>query len=96
MMNSPRNDMFVPLTAAPASAEKREFRVSVIPQQQPPAKFQTLQAAAPGAAEFTTHRQCEPQVTLQRDGDRVTSIRVQCSCGQVIDLACVYDEKPSS
>lgn len=31
-----------------------------------------------------------PQVTLQRDGDRVTRIRVQCSCGQVAELECVY------
>jgi len=34
---------------------------------------------------------CEPRVTLQRDGGRVSSIRVQCSCGQVIELACVYE-----
>jgi hypothetical protein len=31
------------------------------------------------------------QVTLKRDGDRVTHILVECSCGEVIELACAYD-----
>jgi hypothetical protein len=31
-----------------------------------------------------------PKVTLQRQGDVVSAIRVQCSCGQVIELSCVY------
>jgi hypothetical protein len=36
-------------------------------------------------------RNCPPpKVTLQRQGDVVSSIRIQCSCGQVIELACVY------
>ena len=32
----------------------------------------------------------KPNVTLQRDGDRVTQIRIQCVCGQVIELYCLY------
>jgi len=32
----------------------------------------------------------QPTLTLQRDGDKITGIRVECSCGQVIDLACSY------
>jgi len=32
----------------------------------------------------------KPTVTLQRNGDLVTGIRVQCACGQVVDLSCVY------
>lgn len=31
-----------------------------------------------------------PTVTLVREGDRVTRIRVQCPCGQVIELECAY------
>ena len=31
-----------------------------------------------------------PVVTLRREGDRVTGIRVQCACGEVIELDCVY------
>ncbi len=32
----------------------------------------------------------EPKVTLERDGDRITSIKIQCGCGHVIELACAY------
>ena len=32
----------------------------------------------------------KPVITLQRSGDTVTAIRIECGCGQVIDLACVY------
>jgi hypothetical protein len=31
-----------------------------------------------------------PKVTLQRQGDVVSAIRIQCSCGQVIELNCLY------
>jgi hypothetical protein len=43
-------------------------------------------AAPPGPA----HHCPAPKVTLQRQGDVVSSIRIQCSCGQVIELNCVY------
>jgi len=32
----------------------------------------------------------KPVVTLQRNGDIVSSIRIQCGCGQVVELNCVY------
>jgi len=31
-----------------------------------------------------------PKITLQRDGERITQITVQCSCGQMIELSCTY------
>jgi hypothetical protein len=37
-------------------------------------------------------KNCEPRVMLQRDGERITNIRIQCSCGQVMDLACDYGD----
>jgi hypothetical protein len=33
-----------------------------------------------------------PTVTFERDGDRVTLIRIQCPCGNVFELACDYAE----
>ena len=30
----------------------------------------------------------EPKVTLERDGSRVTRIKVQCVCGHIIELVC--------
>jgi hypothetical protein len=90
-----RTDSFVPLTAAPATAQDQEFKVAVIPVQAQSKPFHTLQHVAPenSAADAADRKKlCEPKVSVQRDGDRVTSIRVQCTCGQVMDIACVYDE----
>jgi hypothetical protein len=32
----------------------------------------------------------EPVVSLRREGDRIVGIRIQCGCGQSMDLSCVY------
>lgn len=37
-----------------------------------------------------THADKTPQISLQRDGDKVVGIRIECSCGQVIQLDCLY------
>jgi hypothetical protein len=31
-----------------------------------------------------------PQVTLEKHGDSITHIRIQCGCGQVTELKCQY------
>lgn len=31
-----------------------------------------------------------PTITLKREGDRVTHVQIQCSCGELIELNCVY------
>ncbi len=53
-----------------------------------------MPAAAPTAAKsgcaHTPQNAAKPVVTLQRDGDRVTHIRIQCDCGGVIELECAY------
>lgn len=49
-----------------------------------------LAAAPPKSAEGAGSAACEPKVSLERDGDRVTQIHIQCSCGQSIQLACLY------
>ena len=56
--------------------------------------FQTLgvgQPAPVSAANPLEKKLAEPRVTVQRDGDRVTHLRIQCTCGMIMDLACVYD-----
>ncbi len=97
-MTPQRTQTFVPLTAAAASPERRNFSVTVIPGegQKPEKNFQSLgtpSSASPPAV--TENKTCEPRVSVQRDGDRVTHLRIQCTCGQVMDLACLY-EKPSA
>jgi hypothetical protein len=75
------NDQFIPLV--PRSIGKSAE--SATPAQ----PFQALHAPA-APAHPHPHSAGSPQVTLKRDGDRVTHINVVCSCGQVFELACVY------
>ena len=60
------------------------------------AAFQTLDSLRPAPLHGANgdKKSCDPRVTVQRDGNRVTHLRIQCTCGQVMDLACVYDEAP--
>jgi len=90
-----RTESFVPLTAVPAPAGQREFHVGIIPRDDHFRPFQSLapKPLGPGETALSDDKRfCEPRISVQREGDRVTSIRVQCTCGQVMELACVYDE----
>jgi hypothetical protein len=80
---------FIPLLPTPDSPNGRT-QVIVLPQPDNVQPFQPLTppAAPPPAAPGST---CEPRVSVQREGDRVSTIRIQCSCGETIELACVYD-----
>lgn len=89
---------FLPLAVkrdAP-DAEDSAFRVKVVPAASaPPAPFRPLATPAPSTPADHSHppsgtAAAAPVVTLRKEGDRVTGIRIQCSCGQVIDLACQY------
>ncbi len=51
----------------------------------------SLEPATSIPANPDSEKICEPRISLQSDGDRITNIRVQCSCGQIMDLACVYE-----
>lgn len=90
-MTLQRTESFTPLTAAPETREPREFRAKIVPQAEATRPFQTLELR-PAAPASGGKKICEPRVSVQRDGDRVTNIRVECTCGQVMDVACVYDE----
>lgn len=89
-----RTEPFVPLisTVPAKSGEHADFQATVVSQPEQAQKFHSIESAplSGGATTGARGANCEPRVTLQRDGDRVAGIRVECSCGQVIDLACVY------
>ena len=81
-------DSFVPLmTAPPAAGEAGMFRLRVLPQAEAKAVFEPL---ANGHTAPPAKPCAPPAVTLQRQGDLVSSIRIECGCGQVIELACGY------
>jgi hypothetical protein len=84
------NEPFVPLNKTAASGQSRaDFRVSIVSHVENVRPFQSLGQAGGKAG---AGGPCEPRVTLQRDGERVSAIRIQCSCGQVIELVCVYEK----
>ena len=91
-MTTLTTDAFVPLTTRQAAPGTRpDFRLLVVnaaegarpAHPQPGPAVKVLEPSTPKPA-------CEAQVSLERDGERVTAIHIQCSCGQVIDLSCVY------
>lgn len=81
-----------PGAGGPATADT--FRPTIIPQAQNAVAFRAVAnpAAAPACAGGNggSAQHAEPQVTLQRDGDRITKIQIKCACGQVIELECGY------
>jgi hypothetical protein len=61
--------------------------------QQPttPLKPTTTNMPSPSFAPVHhNHNDEQPIITIDREGDRVSRIRIQCHCGQYIELACVY------
>lgn len=93
-MTTPPTNQFVPLVATLPSTEKREFQITIIPQGDPSQKFQSFEKPAT-KSNGGTPKNCEPQISLQRDNGRVTGIHIECSCGQIIDLSCIYETAKS-
>jgi hypothetical protein len=98
-MTPTQTESFVPLTSPSprAAGERLAFQATVIAE---PGAAQKLQAFTPAVVSSATsaaapapqpQAACEPKVSVQREGNRVTGIQILCSCGQVIDLACVYE-----
>ena len=85
------SDSFVPLVATPiSSGENSILQLKVLPQGQSEANAAFEPLPAPGRAEPPDKACGRPSVTLQRQGEVVSGIRIECGCGQVIELACAY------
>jgi hypothetical protein len=83
------SNTFTPLVTAPASTgEPAMFLLKVLPQAEAKAVFQPLPQA--GKPEEPAKACAPPSVTLQRQGEVISGIRIECGCGQVIELACVF------
>jgi hypothetical protein len=109
-MTQHRTESFIPLTAATTHPERREFAVTVLPGDgngmagtvaggTASSQFHALATPSPVARPQKTSMAtspCEPKVTVQRDGKRVTHLHITCTCGETIDLACLYDEPSGS
>jgi hypothetical protein len=88
------NEPFIPLQPNVGSApERTDLRVAIITPTVDPQPFRALPHALDASA--GPKSACKPNVMLQRDGDRVSAIRIQCSCGQIVELTCVYPPPPT-
>jgi hypothetical protein len=92
-MTALSSESFVPLTAGTPKNMHEEFRVLVAPR---PENARPLLDSKPELISGGPHTlsSCQPKVTLHRDGDRISGIHIQCSCGQIIDLTCSYTDTP--
>ena len=85
------NDPFEPLL--PDLTQSTRFQRTPSPASAPAsgAGFESLHpvGTAPGSPPPAAHERL-PVVTFKRDGDRVTRIQVRCSCGEMVELDCVY------
>lgn len=89
------SDSFVPLFAKGANANDAMMEFSRLKVRTTP-----LVSAAPvpsvvgspvvPSATPTHQNHGAPKVTLQKEGEKVTGIKIECVCGQVILLDCVY------
>jgi hypothetical protein len=82
---------FTPLqlkSALPAAAAAQLAGTGKASSAQNGGRNPSLPASATSSA--TTPPCSQPLITLRRDGDVISGIRIQCSCGQVIELDCRY------
>jgi hypothetical protein len=84
-------DVFTPLTPAALTAGGAPSAISSAGAFKPlPSPASATAAATTSATAAPGNCAAKPAITLQRKGNVVTSIRVQCSCGQVLDINCQY------
>jgi hypothetical protein len=85
------SDVFVPLAPATLSSSANGFTPLALKSFPAAAKPAPGSNGSPTSSSAHSAAACPPpEVTLQRQGDLVTSVRIQCHCGQVIELNCVY------
>jgi hypothetical protein len=86
-------ESFVPFDPVPPAGQKAGGTapgLKVVPKSEGGTSFSPLQSPASAHAHAATGAAGQPVVTLQREGERITGIRVECVCGQVIELTCSY------
>jgi hypothetical protein len=85
-------DSFVPFDPVHGSGSARSGTppgLKVVAKAEAGPAFAPLPTSASAHLHATTGPG-KPVVTLQREGECVTGIRIECVCGQIIELACSY------
>ena len=79
------NKGFTPFAA---SLKARALKSSVASGQAQAGDFRPITANG-GNSPHGPHAGEEPKISVERTGDRITLIRVQCPCGNVIEVECL-------
>ena len=97
-MSALSQDAFVPLALASTPNGRREdFRVLVAERPESARPLSEVNPVSSANASGQNRRSaCEPRVTVQRDANVITGIHIECSCGQIIDLKCAYQDGPAA
>jgi hypothetical protein len=84
------SDSFAPLATPALAAEESAFAPFALKLFRGASTATPVDAPKPSGPETSPSPACAPVITLQRNGDVISAIRVQCSCGQIIELNCLY------
>ena len=88
------DDPFVPFGPATGAIPKSSGsspNLKVIPAAAVAEAFAPLHAGTAGHSHGSSRTgNAAPTISLQKDGERITGIRIECGCGEVIELACHY------
>src|SRR6478672_8520464 len=80
---------FVPFPAMTATSPGHPAATAFAPVVANTAQKNEVVQASPDSVPILNPTQaCAPIVDVERDGARITQIRIKCSCGEVIELDC--------
>lgn len=75
------------------SADSREFQITIIPQGEHLQLSESLQNGGSATGDpALPKKHGGPNLSVQRDNGRITHIKIQCNCGQLIDVECIYKD----
>lgn len=80
----------VPASPLPAARPAPAPNLAPAPAAAAPASLPAFRPVCTPTAHAGQPVLGEPKITLERDGDRVTKIKVQCVCGHIVELSCLY------
>jgi hypothetical protein len=72
----------------PISAEPAPFQPATVANPPSIVKSQAEPPPAPSPVPHVQHG--PPKVTVEREGETITHIRIECGCGQVTEIKCEY------
>ena len=92
LMDTMRNESFETLDTQTATLAEPAIDSAAEPSIQAHEEAAEVSDEKQTIEEASTHTCNEPKVLIDRDGDRITHIRLLCCCGQSIVVDCQYPE----